>query len=321
MTSHNKRYVTSRLFKAKNIQQYPSYYISSLLALEIDCRFAFWSLFSLILQVSCSVSLPGSECFVNDRGTRVRAWGGIGVVQPRNCDSHLVWLRVHHQVSFGEPFNVFSICHESSLLCCLPWDLLLAFQVGLRSSRIKPHKPDTHFLTWNRVAWENALRRWCFFFYLEKQLSTSTTIFTGWIEDFCQNSTPFISRLWSSGCRSRYQGCIGRLRFMRSPFCIIGESSIWFIDNSCITNLTLPLDVITVVASIIVLSGPNGQMFAASAFRALRFFQILRMVRMDRRGGTWKLLGSVVYAHRQVSSHTFQGLRLADRWSNQTLAF
>ena len=53
--------------------------------------------------------------------------------------------------------------------------------------------------------------------------------------------------------------------------------------------------------SIIVLSGPNGQMVAASALRGLRFFQILRMVRMDRRGGTWKLLGSVVYAHRQVS--------------------
>ena len=67
--------------------------------------------------------------------------------------------------------------------------------------------------------------------------------------------------------------------------------------------LTLSLsmtDVITVIASIIVLSGPNGQMVAASALRGLRFFQILRMVRMDRRGGTWKLLGSVVYAHRQV---------------------
>ena len=62
-----------------------------------------------------------------------------------------------------------------------------------------------------------------------------------------------------------------------------------------------PTDVITVTASVIVLSGgPEGQMFAASALRALRFFQILRMVRMDRRGGTWKLLGSVVYAHRQV---------------------
>lgn len=30
-------------------------------------------------------------------------------------------------------------------------------------------------------------------------------------------------RLWSSGCRSRYQGYIGRLKFIRRPFCIIGE--------------------------------------------------------------------------------------------------
>ena len=35
----------------------------------------------------------------------------------------------------------------------------------------------------------------------------------------------FFSRLWSSGCRSRYQGVLGRLKFMKSPFCIIGESS------------------------------------------------------------------------------------------------
>ena len=122
-------------------------------------------------------------------------------------------------------------------------------------------------------------------------------------------------RLWSSGCRSRYQGCLGRMRFMRSPFCIIGKAgnihthkqlfSYIFIfveiKNSDNTYFYHLLDVITVVASIIVLSNPTGQMFAASAFRALRFFQILRMVRMDRRGGTWKLLGSVVYAHRQVS--------------------
>ena len=67
------------------------------------------------------------------------------------------------------------------------------------------------------------------------------------------------------------------------------------------TQVFLLADVITVVASIVVLSGPGGQMFAASALRGLRFFQILRMVRMDRRGGTWKLLGSVVYAHRQAS--------------------
>uniref|UniRef100_A0ABD2WMZ8 Potassium voltage-gated channel subfamily KQT member 5 n=1 Tax=Trichogramma kaykai TaxID=54128 RepID=A0ABD2WMZ8_9HYME len=90
----------------------------------------------------------------------------------------------------------------------------------------------------------------------------------------------FILRLWSSGCRSRYQTAMGRLKFLRRPFCII--------------------DVVTIIASTIVLAmRSSGQVFAASALRGLRFFQILRMVRVDRRGGTWKLLGSVVYAHRQ----------------------
>ncbi|XP_050313144.1 potassium voltage-gated channel subfamily KQT member 1 [Anthonomus grandis grandis] len=91
-----------------------------------------------------------------------------------------------------------------------------------------------------------------------------------------------ILRTWSSGCRSRYQGLIGRLKFLRRPFCVI--------------------DIITIGASIVVLAltmKSGGQVLAASALRGLRFFQILRMVRMDRRGGTWKLLGSVVYAHRQ----------------------
>lgn len=30
-------------------------------------------------------------------------------------------------------------------------------------------------------------------------------------------------RLWSSGCRSRYQGGLGRMKFLKRPFCIIGE--------------------------------------------------------------------------------------------------
>lgn len=69
-----------------------------------------------------------------------------------------------------------------------------------------------------------------------------------------------------------------------------------------ITEPLLSADIITILASIVVLGmGTSGQVFATSALRGLRFFQILRMVRMDRRGGTWKLLGSVVYAHRQVS--------------------
>ena len=28
-------------------------------------------------------------------------------------------------------------------------------------------------------------------------------------------------RLWSAGCRSRFQGWLGRLNFMKSPFCLI----------------------------------------------------------------------------------------------------
>lgn len=85
----------------------------------------------------------------------------------------------------------------------------------------------------------------------------------------------FFLRLWSAGCRSRYQGWFGRLRFLKSPFCII--------------------DIIVITASIgVMVIKSGGQVFAASALRGLRFFQILRMARMDRRGGTWKLLGSVV---------------------------
>lgn len=46
--------------------------------------------------------------------------------------------------------------------------------------------------------------------------------------------------------------------------------------------------------------GSNGQVFATSAIRGIRFLQILRMLHVDRQGGTWRLLGSVVYIHRQV---------------------
>uniref|UniRef100_A0A669EER7 Potassium voltage-gated channel subfamily KQT member 5 n=1 Tax=Oreochromis niloticus TaxID=8128 RepID=A0A669EER7_ORENI len=88
----------------------------------------------------------------------------------------------------------------------------------------------------------------------------------------------YIIRIWSAGCCCRYRGWQGRLRFARKPFCVI--------------------DIIVLIASVAVVSaGSQGNIFATSALRSLRFLQILRMVRMDRRGGTWKLLGSVVYAH------------------------
>ncbi|XP_070696757.1 potassium voltage-gated channel subfamily KQT member 4 isoform X1 [Pempheris klunzingeri] len=88
----------------------------------------------------------------------------------------------------------------------------------------------------------------------------------------------YIIRIWSAGCCCRYRGWQGRLRFARKPFCVI--------------------DIIVLIASVgVVSAGSQSNIFATSALRSLRFLQILRMVRMDRRGGTWKLLGSVVYAH------------------------
>ncbi|XP_074916829.1 potassium voltage-gated channel subfamily KQT member 4 isoform X2 [Chelonoidis abingdonii] len=88
----------------------------------------------------------------------------------------------------------------------------------------------------------------------------------------------YIIRIWAAGCCCRYRGWQGRFRFARKPFCVI--------------------DFIVFIASLAVIAaGTQGNIFATSALRSMRFLQILRMVRMDRRGGTWKLLGSVVYAH------------------------
>ncbi|XP_042814390.1 potassium voltage-gated channel subfamily KQT member 1 isoform X2 [Panthera tigris] len=92
--------------------------------------------------------------------------------------------------------------------------------------------------------------------------------------------TEYVVRLWSAGCRSKYVGVWGRLRFARKPISII--------------------DLIVVLASMVVLCvGSKGQVFATSAIRGIRFLQILRMLHVDRQGGTWRLLGSVVFIHRQ----------------------
>lgn len=70
-----------------------------------------------------------------------------------------------------------------------------------------------------------------------------------------------------------------------------------------------PPDFIVFIASVAVIAaGTQGNIFATSALRSMRFLQILRMVRMDRRGGTWKLLGSVVYAHSKVRTRRRGGV-------------
>ncbi len=61
------------------------------------------------------------------------------------------------------------------------------------------------------------------------------------------------------------------------------------------------IDLLVVVASTLMITlATDRQAFAASAIRGVRFLQILRVLHVDRHGGTWRLLGSVVYIHRQV---------------------
>ncbi|WAR08787.1 KCNQ1-like protein [Mya arenaria] len=74
----------------------------------------------------------------------------------------------------------------------------------------------------------------------------------------------YVVRLWSAGCRSKYMGIRGRIKFScgsslyHSILDWFRRSSVCYVGN-----------------------------------------QILRMLHVDRQGGTWRLLGSVIYLHRQ----------------------
>jgi hypothetical protein len=93
---------------------------------------------------------------------------------------------------------------------------------------------------------------------------------------------------------------------MKNIFCILGKILLLInIVKIQILNIVgLIIDLTVIIATVVLICIANTQKkhtnFAAAAFRGLRFFQILRMLRVDRRAGTWRLLGTVVWAHRQV---------------------
>ncbi|XP_060679540.1 potassium voltage-gated channel subfamily KQT member 3 [Hemiscyllium ocellatum] len=87
----------------------------------------------------------------------------------------------------------------------------------------------------------------------------------------------FALRVWAAGCCCRFRGWRGRLKFIRKPLCI--------------------LDIIVLIGSVVIVAVGTLQNIVATSLRSLRFLQILRMLRMDRRGGTWKLLGSAICSH------------------------
>ncbi|XP_027041262.1 potassium voltage-gated channel subfamily KQT member 4-like isoform X4 [Pocillopora damicornis] len=90
-------------------------------------------------------------------------------------------------------------------------------------------------------------------------------------------------RFWAAGCRSAYVGIKGRLRFAVQIYSLI--------------------DMVVIVSSIVAVSLASNM--SSSPIRLLRFLPLLRVLRFDRQGGTWKLLGSVIFVHRQELLTTF----------------
>ena len=52
--------------------------------------------------------------------------------------------------------------------------------------------------------------------------------------------TEFIARVWSAGCRSRYQSLSGRVQFVRRPFCIVGKFTLLFLQGVSIASYAEP---------------------------------------------------------------------------------
>lgn len=141
--------------------------------------------------------------------------------------------------------------------------------------------------------------------------------------------TEYVVRLWSAGCRNKYAGIKGRLRFIRKPISIIGapgfflflqHQTTYTINRSCslyhqqafLIYISLKqkwsepcfyvsfTDLIVVIASIIVLGvGSNGQVFATSA---IRWHDVpLSSLNHSKESSVWSWILSALWFQR----HTF----------------
>ncbi len=94
----------------------------------------------------------------------------------------------------------------------------------------------------------------------------------------------YVLRVWSCCWKEAYQGVLGRLKFITRPLLII--------------------EFLLITTSICILSIGSEEtishqvIFKSTALSALRFFQIIRFLYIDRHAQTWKILIKVIYKHR-----------------------
>ena len=89
-----------------------------------------------------------------------------------------------------------------------------------------------------------------------------------------QYTVEYILRIWSCGCHGRFKGYMGRLKFARRFFSVL--------------DLTTLLITALVFFESLYMSAKNeekseSRLLATSVLRALRFLQVVRMIRVDRR--------------------------------------
>ena len=142
---------------------------------------------------------------------------------------------------------------------------------------------------------------------LKKEISLSILFY---IESIIliQYATEFILRLFSCGCKAKFHGFKGRFRFMRQFFPLLGESRLLIdVKNYLFLDLTtLTVTAVIVYQSLSMRSRERAVLPASvlRQLRALRFLQVVRMIRVDRRGSSWKLLASVLRFINQIISET-----------------
>ena len=105
------------------------------------------------------------------------------------------------------------------------------------------------------------------------KLNFNTTIMYRFL---VQYTLEYVLRLWSCGCHGRFKGYMGRLKFARRFFSIL--------------DLTTLLITALVFFESIYMTAKNpgepqseSRLLATSVLRALRFLQVVRMIRVDRR--------------------------------------
>ena len=141
-----------------------------------------------------------------------------------------------------------------------------------------------------------------------------------------QYSLEYILRLWSCGTHGRFKGLKGmalipgsRISFKlmtRSGQKLLLMVEPWIGRLRYARQFFPILDLTTLILTAIVFSagqaeedGNGRRVLATSVLRALRFLQVVRMMRVDRRGSSWKLLGGVLSTHsKELATAIYLGL-------------